>query len=161
MAKLENALHNMQRHLGQKFGFWGSLNSRKAAIADGFLAASSKANFFSTCDVVSLHLRLKDTTSEIVKQSDLLQMKPDALFVNTAPGSFDLKEVHCLLRFDMDDPALLPLMSYDEEPIFDPHHPLLQMPNVVCTPHLGYVERSGYELYFSIAFENVLRFFWQ
>lgn len=47
---------------------------------------------------------------------------------------------------------------YESEPVYDKDFPLLQMPNVICTPHLGYVEENGYELYFGKAFENVVNF---
>ena len=56
-------------------------------------------------------------------------------------------------------PGFAAIDVYEEEPIFDTNHALLKMPNVICTPHLGYVEKEGYELYFSIAFQNVLDFF--
>ena len=84
-------------------------------------------------------------------------MKSDALFVNTARAG--LSEKGALLEaLKMGKPGFAAIDVYDEEPIFAPNHLLLQMPNVVCTPHLGYVERAGYELYFSIAFENVVNF---
>ena len=47
---------------------------------------------------------------------------------------------------------------YMEEPIYDTGFEFLQFPTVVCTPHIGYVERNGYELYFGKAFENVINF---
>jgi D-3-phosphoglycerate dehydrogenase len=48
---------------------------------------------------------------------------------------------------------------FEQEPVLDPNHPLLTHPQVLCTPHLGYVEKNGYELYFGDAFDNVLAFF--
>ena len=47
---------------------------------------------------------------------------------------------------------------YEEEPVLGANHPLLQMDNVVCTPHLGYVERDGYESQFTSSFEQILAF---
>jgi len=44
---------------------------------------------------------------------------------------------------------------YEEEPMRDTTHPLLNMENVVCTPHLGYVSRDEYELQFADIFEQI------
>ena len=87
-------------------------------------------------------------------------MKSDALFVNTARAAL-IEKGALFEALKTGRPSFAAIDVYDEEPIFDPNHPLLQMPNVICTPHLGYVERAGYELYFSVAFENVLEFIQQ
>jgi D-3-phosphoglycerate dehydrogenase len=47
---------------------------------------------------------------------------------------------------------------YEEEPVLGAKHPLLHMENVVCTPHLGYVERDAYESQFGMSFEQILAF---
>ncbi|MEL6674123.1 MAG: D-2-hydroxyacid dehydrogenase family protein [Bacteroidota bacterium] len=136
---------------------WGSETSRQKARADGFQAASNQAEFFQTADVVSLHLRLKETTRGIIREADLRLMKPTALFVNTARAA--LVEPGALARaLPQGRPGFAALDVFEEEPIFDPQHPLLQLPNVLCTPHLGYAEKSSYELYFSIAFQHILAF---
>src|SRR5256714_3987182 len=70
--------------LGMKVVVWGSEASRTRAAADGLAVASNKEAFFSTCDVVSLHLRLLDATRGIVTGADLAAMKPTALLVNTS-----------------------------------------------------------------------------
>ena len=139
---------------------WGSEHSRKLAKEDGFISAPSKAFFFQSADVVTIHLRLKEATKEIVKLEDLLLMKEDALLVNTARAALIEKNA-LLTALEFGRPGFAAIDVFDEEPIFDSSHSLLKMSNVICTPHLGYVERGGYELYFSQAFQNVVDYFTQ
>ncbi|WP_300654624.1 D-2-hydroxyacid dehydrogenase family protein [Pseudomonas sp.] len=137
---------------------WGSERSRDAAVRDGHLIASCKQAFFSEVDVLSLNLRLTESTRHVVTVVDLLQMKPSALLVNTsraellAPGAL-------LEALSSGRPGYAALDALDDEPIMDQAHPLLNHPRVLCTPHLGYVEKHSYELYFGDAFANVQAFF--
>ena len=142
---------------GAEVLIWGSEHSRNEAITDGIQAAANKSEFFETADVVTLHLRLTPQTQGIVKESDLMSMKDGACLINTARA--ELIETGALLRVLKSGKNLFAgLDVYEEEPVYNPDFELLKMENVVCTPHLGYVEKSGYELYFGKAFENVLRF---
>lgn len=137
---------------------WGSEASRQAALADGHQAAPSREAFFASADVISLHLRLAAATRHLVSAADLALMKPSALLVNTsraeliAPGAL-------LEALNKGRPGFAALDVFEQEPLDDPDHPLLRHPGVLCTPHLGYVEREGYELYFGDAFANVRAFF--
>lgn len=134
---------------------WGSEDSLSNAKSDGYEVADSRDEFFRISDVVSLHLRLKESTTEIVKYNDLIQMKKQALFVNTSRAG--LIESGALLRaLNEGTPGFAALDVYDEEPILTMDHPFLQMDNVICTPHLGYVEKANYELYFGTAFKNLM-----
>ncbi|MEN2399816.1 D-2-hydroxyacid dehydrogenase family protein [Flavobacterium sp. MC2016-06] len=136
---------------------WGSENSRNQAVLDGFKKADSKALFFAESDVVTLHLRLNESTFEIVKKSDLKVMKSTAVLINTARA--ELIEKGALLEsLKEGNPGFAGVDVYEDEPIYDANFELLQLPNVVCTPHIGYVEQNGYELYFEKAFENVMNF---
>jgi D-3-phosphoglycerate dehydrogenase len=47
---------------------------------------------------------------------------------------------------------------FDQEPLRDPTHPLLTMPNVVCTPHIGYVTRDEYETQFADVFAQIIAY---
>ena len=154
-GKIGKRIAQYAKVFGAEVMVWGSEGSRNLAKADGFLAAENQQEFFSTCDVVTLHLRLEAATKEIVKLSDLLNMKLDALLVNTSRAEL-IEKGALLTALQQGKPGFAAVDVYDEEPIFDTHHPFLQMSNVICTPHLGYVERAGYELYFSIAFKNVI-----
>jgi D-3-phosphoglycerate dehydrogenase len=84
-------------------------------------------------------------------------MKPDALFVNTSRA--DLVPPGVLeAALAAGRPGFAALDVFEAEPIYDPAHPLLQMKNVFCSPHLGYVELGSYELYLGSVFDNLLRF---
>ncbi|WP_242928686.1 D-2-hydroxyacid dehydrogenase family protein [Pontibacter vulgaris] len=136
---------------------WGSESSRKLAEADGFMVAASKQDFFSRADIVSLHLRLTETTKSIVKANDLALIKPEAILVNISRAEL-VEEGALEVALQNGRPGFAALDVYESEPIYDQNHPLLQMPNVICTPHLGYVEKNSYELYFRKAFENIISF---
>ncbi len=136
---------------------WGSENSRNQAVADGFQKADSKKEFFSQSDIITLHLRLNENTAGIVKEADLSLMKSNAVLINTARA--ELIEKGALLKsLKNGKPGFAGIDVYEEEPIYDVDFELLNMPNVVCTPHIGYVEKNSYELYFEKAFENVINY---
>jgi len=136
---------------------WAREASLARARADGYATARSKEEFFETCDVLSLHMRLVDATRGIVKESDLARMKPSALLVNTSRGP--LIEAGALVRaLRAGRPGMAAVDVYDKEPVTDVNDPLLTLPNVVCTPHIGYVSRDEYELQFSDIFDQVVAY---
>ncbi|MDQ9169439.1 D-2-hydroxyacid dehydrogenase family protein [Oxalobacteraceae bacterium R-40] len=145
---------------GKAFGMrvliWGSESSRAQAALDGFEAAQSKDGLFAQSDVLSLHLRLSETTRGMVRRSDLALMKPDALLVNTSRA--ELIEPDALdAALQSGRPGWAALDVFDSEPPAR-ESTLLRLPNVLATPHIGYVEQDSYELYFRAAFENVIAF---
>jgi D-3-phosphoglycerate dehydrogenase len=145
---------------GKAFGMevmvWGSDTSRDQAVKDGYQAAESKEAFFETVDVLSLHLRLNDSTHHIVKLNDLLRMKPTALLVNTSRA--ELVEPEALIAgLNRGRPGMAAIDVFESEPILQ-GHPLLRLENCICTPHIGYVEQDNYEAYFGLAFDNLINF---
>ena len=135
---------------------WGSPESQARALADGCKVAPSQAALFEHCDVLSLHLRLSDRTRGLVKLEDLSGMKPTALFVNTSRA--ELVEEHALVTaLNRGRPGMAAVDVFESEPILQ-GHPLLRLENAVCSPHIGYVEQSSYEMYFRAAFENIVNF---
>ena len=136
---------------------WGSQTSRDQAQADGFEAAATKHAFFSNVDILSLHLRLNDATRECVTAEDLGLMKPDSLFVNISRA--ELVEPRALFNELTKVPSKRAAIDvFEIEPATSETEPLLALPNVTATPHLGYVEQNSYELYFDIAFDNILSY---
>jgi D-3-phosphoglycerate dehydrogenase / 2-oxoglutarate reductase len=143
---------------GQAFGMRVLVWAREASLArardDGHEVARSKAAFFEECDVLCLHMRLVEATRSIVTAADLARMKPTALLVNTGrAGLIELDALVTALRAGR--PGMAAVDVYDEEPLRDPHHPLLSMDNVVCTPHIGYVTREEYEVQFAEIFDQI------
>ncbi|MEO9384941.1 NAD(P)-dependent oxidoreductase [Chromobacterium phragmitis] len=109
-------------------------------------------------DALSLHQRLVPATEGNVGPADLAAMKPDALLVNAsraeliAPGALEA-------ALDAGRPGFAALDVFEQEPVYDPNHPLLLRPNVLCSPHLGYAEEASYRQYLEIAYRNAARFF--
>jgi len=144
------------RAFGMRVLVWGSDASRAAAIADGFEAAPSREALFEQADVLSLHLRLAESTRGIVTASDLARMKPDALFVNTSRAELVADDaLEQALRLGR--PGTAALDVFTSEPLAQ-DSPLLRIPTLLATPHLGYVEKDSYEIYFKAAFENIVKF---
>ena len=155
-GKIGQRMAHYARAFDMEVLIWGRSASLELARAEGHRVATSKEAFFAEADVVTLHLRLNDATRGIVTASDLAQMKPSALLLNTSRA--ELIEPGALLAaLQLGRPGFAALDVFEQEPL-PASDPLLQMANVVATPHLGYVEQKGYELYFSVALRNVLAF---
>ena len=143
--------------LGMKILVWARDASRAEARKDGYAIAASKAEFFKTCDVLSLHMRLKDATRGIVKAEDLARMKPSALLVNTSRAEL-IEDGALVAALRAGRPGMAAVDVYEDEPLRDTGHPLLNMPNVIATPHIGYVTRDEYELQFSDIFDQIVAY---
>jgi D-3-phosphoglycerate dehydrogenase len=156
-GKIGRMIAGYGRAFGMQVLVWGRPPSLAAAALDGYGTASDQAALFRQSDVLSLHLRLNEATRGCVGLADLARMKPDALFVNISRA--ELVAAGALEQaLAGGRPGFAALDVYESEPIITPEHPLLRLPNVVCTPHLGYVEQASYERYFASAFANILAF---
>ncbi|MBJ2155239.1 D-2-hydroxyacid dehydrogenase family protein [Variovorax sp. IB41] len=145
------------RVFGMKVWVWGREASTAAACADGFEVAPSREAFFAESDVVSLHVRLTAETHGLVTADDLARMKRTALLVNTSRAEL-VAEGALEQALRAGHPGFAAVDVYEQEPVMTPDHPLLALPNVLCTPHIGYVEKDNYERYFGIAFDNINAF---
>ena len=145
------------RGLGMDVLVFGQQASLEKARERGYAGAGSKAELFERSDVLSLHVRLSAQTRGIVGAGDLARMKPTSLIVNTsraeliAPGAL-------LEGLRRGRPGFAAVDVYEQEPITGGNHPLLAMPNVLCTPHLGWAEWTNFELYFRETFEQIVCF---
>jgi D-3-phosphoglycerate dehydrogenase len=145
-------------HYAQAFGmevvWWASEAGRARATADGQTVAESREAFFASSDFVSLHVRLKPETRGIITEGDLLAMKPSASFVNTSRSGLVAKGA-LIKALEAGRPGRLALDVFDEEPNRDPSDPLLTAPNVIVTPHIGYVTEDELDLQFSDIYDQI------
>ena len=156
-GRIGSAVAGYGRAFGMNVIVLGREKSVEKARADGFAVAATREAFFEQCDVISLHLRMLPETRGIVTAEDLARMKPTALIVNTsragliAPGVLEA-------ALKKGRPGMAAVDVYEEEPVLGAKHPLLHMENVVATPHIGYVERDGYEAQFSSSFDQIVAY---
>ena len=146
---------------GKAFGMniliWARESSLNQARSDGYTAARSKQEFFSQCDVLSLHMRLVAATRNIVTYQDLARMKPTALLVNTSRAGL-IEPGALVAALKAGRPGMAAVDVYEDEPVRDVNYPLFAMENVVCTPHIGYVTRDEYEIQFSDVFDQIIAY---
>jgi len=153
-SRIGRAVAEYGRAFGMTVQFLAREASMAQARAEGYATAASRQAFFEQSDVITLHMRLVEATRGIVTAADLAQMKPAALIVNTsrapliAPGAL-------VAALKAGRPGMAAVDVYEEEPVLDTGRPLLNMPNVVCVPHIGYVTYDEYQLQFTEIFDQI------
>jgi D-3-phosphoglycerate dehydrogenase / 2-oxoglutarate reductase len=153
-SRIGRAVAEYGRAFGMDVKFWAREASMVQARAEGYATASSREAFFGQSDVITLHMRLVEATRGIVTSADLALMKPTALIVNTsrapliAPGAL-------VAALKAGRPGMAAVDVFEEEPVRDTAHPLLNMPNALCVPHIGYVTYDEYQLQFTEIFDQI------
>ena len=114
--------------IGKAFGanilVWGRESSITKAIKDGFSVAQSRSDFFSSCDIISLQIRLTPDTKSIITADDLNSMKIDSILVNTSRA--ELIQVNALENaLKIGRPGFAAIDVFESEPILGANHPLL------------------------------------
>ena len=102
-------------------------------------------------------MRLVPATRGIVTADDLAHMQPSALLVNTSRAGLIAPGV-LVQALRAGRPGAAAVDVFEEEPVRDPQHPLLQLPNAICTPHIGYVTEDEYETQFSDVFDQIVSY---
>ena len=142
---------------GMTVQWWSSEDGRARAAADGRRVAESRQAFFAESDVVSVHVRLKPETRGMITLEDLTAMRRDALFVNTSRAG--LVQPGALLEaLNAGRPGMAAVDVFDTEPLTDANDPLLRHPNLIGTPHIGYVTEDEFDLQFGDIFDQINAF---
>ncbi len=152
-GRIAKAVAGYADAIGMNVQWWSSEAGRARAEADGVRVAESREAFFASSDIVSLHVRLKPDTRGIITAEDLAAMRPRSLLVNTSrsglivPGALEAEIARNRIFAAVD--------VFDTEPLTDTGNPLLTHPNVLPTPHIGYVTEDEFDLQFSDIFDQV------
>jgi phosphoglycerate dehydrogenase-like enzyme len=152
-------LGNLGSHMaviGKAFGMsviaWSQNLTLEKALQSG-VRLVTKDELFSGSDILSVHLQLSDRTRGLVGTSELALMKPSAYFINTSRGPI-VDRAALIRALQTRTIAGVGLDVYDEEPL-PPDDPIRKLDNVVLTPHLGFVTRETYTVFYRDAVEDI------
>jgi phosphoglycerate dehydrogenase-like enzyme len=145
--------------VGNAFGMrviaWSSNLTDERALQRG-AERVEKDELFRTADVVSIHLVLSDRTRHLVGAPELALMKPTAILVNTSRGPI-IDDAALIDALEREVIAGAGLDAFDVEPLL-PDHPYRRLPNVVATPHIGYVTNDCYRIFYDHIVEDISAF---
>ncbi|EAP83140.1 D-2-hydroxyacid dehydrogenase family protein [Sulfitobacter sp. EE-36] len=153
-GRIGRVVADYARAFGMEVVWWSSEAGRARAKADGETVAESRAAFFGTCDVVSLHLRLTSDTRGSVTADDLGAMPPRSVLVNTSRAGL-IAEGALLQALNAGHLSAAAVDVFDFEPLTDPNDPLLSHPRLIATPHIGFVTEDEFDKQFADIFEQV------
>ncbi len=155
-GKIGSIVAAVGRAFGARVVCWGREGSTGRAKAAGFEVAKSREEFFAEADILSLHLPLNNDTRGIVTGDDLARMKPTARIVNASRSGLIAKGA-LVDALKAGRPGFAAVDVYDAEPV-GADEAVVQMDNVICTPHLGYVTRESYEEYYAVVVDDLVNF---
>jgi phosphoglycerate dehydrogenase-like enzyme len=145
--------------VGQAFGMkviaW-SQNLTPERCAEHGVSYATKADLFQQSDFISIHTVLSDRSRGLVSATDLGMMKPTAYIINTSRGPI-IDETALIAALQNKAIAGAGLDVFDTEPL-PRDHALRTLPNVVITPHLGYVTQDGYRAFYGGTVEAIRAF---
>jgi D-3-phosphoglycerate dehydrogenase len=153
-GRIGRVVADYARAFGMEVIWWSSEAGRARAEADGETVAESRAAFFGSCDVVSLHLRLTSETRGSVTADDLGAMPPRSVLVNTSRAGL-IAEGALLQALNAGNLEAAAVDVFDFEPLTDPNDPLLSHPKLIATPHIGFVTEDEFDKQFTDIFEQV------
>ena len=144
--------------IGKAFGMtviaW-SQNLTGEQAADAGAVKVPKDDLFRRADIVSIHLVLSDRTRGLVGAAEFALMKPTARLVNTSRGPL-VVEADLLDALKSGKIAGAAIDVFDQEPL-PLDHPFRSLPNLLATPHIGYVSRAQYERFYQDTVSNIIR----
>jgi phosphoglycerate dehydrogenase-like enzyme len=140
------------RAFGMEVTAW-SRNLSKERAAELNVTALDHDQFFKTADVVTVHLKLSPRSAGYIGRNELSLMKPTALLVNTSRGPL-VDEDALIEALESGSIAGAGLDVYNVEPL-PAEHRLRSLPNVVLSPHMGYVTQQTYRDYFGGYVESI------
>uniref|UniRef100_UPI004047A40A D-2-hydroxyacid dehydrogenase family protein n=2 Tax=Yoonia sp. TaxID=2212373 RepID=UPI004047A40A len=152
-GRIAGAVAQYAKAMGVHVQWWGSEAGRARAAADGGTVAPSREAFFASSDVVSVHVRLKPETKGLITADDLAAMQARSLFVNTSRSGLVAQGA---LEAEIAKGRIFAAVDvFDTEPMRDKDHILATHPNVLATPHIGYVTEDEFDMQFNDIFDQI------
>jgi phosphoglycerate dehydrogenase-like enzyme len=152
LGKLGTQMSQIGRAFGMRAIAW-SQNLTMERAAEAGATRVEKDELFRAADVLTIHVLFSERTRGLVGKREIALMKPSAVLINTARAGI-VDEAALIEALNAGRIAGAGLDVYGREPL-PPDAPILKAANTVLTPHLGYVTRETYEVYFSQALEDV------
>ena len=153
-GRIAQAVGRYAQAFGMQVQWWASDAGRARAVADGAPVADSREAFFATSDFVSLHQRLTPATRGTVTTEDLGGMKPTASLINTARAGL-IAPGALLTALNAGRPGRAGIDVFDTEPLTDASDPLANHPNIVATPHIGFVTEDELDVQFADIYDQI------
>jgi phosphoglycerate dehydrogenase-like enzyme len=154
LGNVGGAVARIGNAFGMKVIAWSqNLTNERAAEVGAMLV--TKDELFQEADVVSIHLVLSGRTQGLVGAAELALMKPTARLINTSRGSI-VAEADLIAALEDKKIAGAAIDVFDQEPL-PLNHPLRALPNLLATPHIGYVSRGLYERFYQDTVANISR----
>jgi phosphoglycerate dehydrogenase-like enzyme len=151
-GKIGTAVAKVGAAFGMKTIAWSTnLTDEKAAQAG--VTRVEKAELFRQSDFLTIHLKLSERSRDLVGEAELSAMKPSAYLINTSRGPI-VSEPALLDALHKHRIAGAALDVFDPEPL-PGNHPFRYLPNVLATPHIGYVTEDTYRAAYPSIVENI------
>lgn len=152
LGRLGSQVAQIGRAFGMNVIAWSqNLTAERANSAGAELV--TKQALFERSDVITIHLVLSERTRELVGRDELARMKKTAYLVNTSRGPI-VDEAALIAALESGQIAGAGIDVYYVEPL-PPDDPILQAPNTVLTPHIGYVADGSYETFYRETVEDI------
>lgn len=153
LGRVGTGVAAVARAFGMDVSAWSPRLTPERAASAGVDMAPDLPSLFSSADIISLHATLTPESRGLVGRGLLAAMKPGALLVNTSRAGL-VEEAALIEALENGPLAGAALDVFATEPL-PSDHPLLGLPNVLATPHLGYVTGDNYARYFGDAVDNI------
>ena len=152
LGNIGGAVAGIGKAFGMEVVAWSqNLTTERAAEAGAALV--SKEELFRQADILSIHLVLSGRTRGLVSARELALMRPGARLVNTSRGPI-VVEADLIAALRNGKIAGAALDVFDPEPL-PPDHPFRTLPNLLATPHIGYVSRDLYRRFYQDTVDNI------
>ncbi|GAB7542602.1 D-2-hydroxyacid dehydrogenase family protein [Cupriavidus sp. 8B] len=153
LGRVGSAVARIAAAFGMKVIAWSqNLTAEHAAEVGARLVG--KDEIFASSDILSIHVRLSQRTHHLVGATELAKMKSTSRLVNTSRGQI-IDTAALLDALKAGKIAGAALDVFDAEPLPNPH-PLRNLPNVLATPHVGYVSKELYRTFYGDTVQNIV-----